>query len=159
MQNAHGASTPMHPNVKLDLAEDWGEKEPKDLKGYQAIVGSLMYAALATRPDNQSAVAALCRYNFRPFTSCLTAAKEFSSISNPPPTFDCILTAAAPAAMINSGATETSIGPMILPTANLKVLTSSFSATELSRGSYESKISSPCQPSKPNTSHVPRAPF
>ena len=75
MQNAHGASTPMYPNVKLDLAEDRGEKELKDNKGYQAIVGSLMYTALATRPDISFAVAALCRYNSRPFNSHLTAAK------------------------------------------------------------------------------------
>ena len=75
MQNAHGASTPLDPNVKLDLAEDRGEKELKDIKGYQAIVGSLMYAALATRPDISFAVAALCRYNSRPFSSHLAAAK------------------------------------------------------------------------------------
>jgi len=76
MQNAHDVSTPMDPKAKLDLAEDRGEKELKDIKGYQAIVGSLMYAALATRPDISFAVAALCRYNFRPFTSHLTAAKR-----------------------------------------------------------------------------------
>jgi hypothetical protein len=74
MQNAHGASNPMDPNVKLDLAEDQVEKELKDIKGYQAIVGSLMYTALATQPDISFAVAALCRYNSRPFTSNLTAA-------------------------------------------------------------------------------------
>jgi len=81
---------------------------------------------------------------------------EFSSISNPPPTFDSISTALAE--MINSLAPQTQLGPMIVPTANLKVVTSSFSATEHSRGSHESKISSPCQLSKPNTSLVPRAP-
>jgi len=76
MQNAHGASTPMDPNVKIDLAEDRGGKELKDIKGYQAIVGSLLYAALATRPYISVAVAALCRYNSRPFTSHLTAANR-----------------------------------------------------------------------------------
>jgi hypothetical protein len=75
MQNAHGASSPMDPNVKLDLVQDRGEKELKDIKGYQAIVGSLMCVALATGPDISFAVAALCRYNSRPFTSHLTAAK------------------------------------------------------------------------------------
>jgi hypothetical protein len=76
MQNAHGASSPMDPNVKLDLAEDRGEKELKDIKGYQAIVSSLMYMALATRPDISFAVAALCRYHSSLFTSHLTAAKR-----------------------------------------------------------------------------------
>jgi hypothetical protein len=61
MHNAHDVSTPMDSNVKLDLAEDWGEKELKYITGYQAIVGSLMYAALATRPNISFAVAALCR--------------------------------------------------------------------------------------------------
>jgi len=76
MQNAHGASTPMDPNVKLDLAEDWGEKELKDIKGYQAIVGLLMYAALATQHNISFAVAAICQYNSCPFASHLTAAKR-----------------------------------------------------------------------------------
>jgi hypothetical protein len=66
----------MDRNVKLDLAVDRGEKELKDIKGYQAIVGSLMYAALATRPDISFAVTAPCRYNSHPFTSHLTAAKR-----------------------------------------------------------------------------------
>jgi hypothetical protein len=43
---------------------------------YQAIVGSLMYAALGTRPDITYAVAALSRYNSRPLTVHLTAAKR-----------------------------------------------------------------------------------
>jgi len=66
----------MDPKMKLDLAEDRGEKELKDIKGYQAIVGSLMCAALATRPVIPFAVPALCQYNSRPFTSHLTATKR-----------------------------------------------------------------------------------
>jgi hypothetical protein len=76
MEHTHDVSTPMDPNVKLDLAEDRGEKELEDITNYQAIVGSLMYAALATRPDISYAVAALSRYNSRPFTSHMTAAKR-----------------------------------------------------------------------------------
>jgi hypothetical protein len=60
MQNAHDVSTPMDSNVKLDLAKDRGEKELKDSAGFLPIIGSLMYAALATRPDISFAVAALC---------------------------------------------------------------------------------------------------
>jgi len=87
----------------------------------------------------------------------LLPSKDFSSISNPPPTFDSIL-AAALAAMLNSLATWTRIGPMIVPTANLKAVISLFLAMELAHGSHESKISSPCRPSKPNTSLVLKAP-
>ena len=75
MENAHGASTPMDVHVKLDLAESRGEREV-DPTDYQAIVGSLMYIALETRPDIPYAVSALSRYNSRPFTSHLTAAKR-----------------------------------------------------------------------------------
>jgi len=77
MEHTHGVSTPMDPNIKLDLAEDWGEKELEDITDYdQAVMGSLMYAALATRPVISYAVAALSRYNSRPFTSHMTAAKR-----------------------------------------------------------------------------------
>jgi hypothetical protein len=76
MQNAQGGSTPMDPNVKLDLEEDRGEKELQDIKGYRAIVGSLMYTSLATQPDISFAVAALSRYISCRFTSHLTAAKR-----------------------------------------------------------------------------------
>jgi len=76
MENTHGASTPMDRNVKLDLPEDWGEKELDDITDYQAVMGSLIYAALATQPDISYAVAALSRYNSRPFTSHMTTAKR-----------------------------------------------------------------------------------
>jgi hypothetical protein len=76
MEHTHGISTPMDPNVRLDLAEDRGEKELEDIIDYQAVGGSLMYAALATRPDITYAVAALSRYNSRPFTTHMTAAKR-----------------------------------------------------------------------------------
>ena len=86
--------------------------------------------------------------------------KESFSIPNPQPTFDCTLAAAAAAltAMIDSPATRTPIVPMIMRTANLKEVMYSLSATELSHGSRESKISSLCHLSKPNTSPTPRAP-
>jgi len=66
----------MDPNIKVDLAEEWGEMELEDITDYEAVVGSLMYTALATRPDISYAVAALPHYNSRPFTSHMTAAKR-----------------------------------------------------------------------------------
>jgi len=75
MEHSHSVSSPIDPNIKLDLAEDRGEKELEDITDYQAVMGSLMYAALGTRPDISYAVTALSRYNSRPFTSHMTAAK------------------------------------------------------------------------------------
>jgi hypothetical protein len=159
MQNAHDVSTPLDPNMKLDLAEDQGENKLNNIKAYQAIVGSLLYAALATLPDISFAVTALYKYSSCPFTSHLTAAKESSSISNPQPTFDCTLAAAAAlTTIIDSLATQTPIQPIIVPTAYLKDVMYSFPATELSHARLESKISSLCELSKPNTSPAPRAP-
>jgi hypothetical protein len=76
MQNAYHVSTALVPNVKLDVAKNRGEKELRDIKGYRAIVGLLMYAGLATRPNISFPVAALCQYNSGSFTSHLTAAKR-----------------------------------------------------------------------------------
>ena len=77
MEAAHGAATPLDNKVKLDLAEEEGEREGEvDPKLYQAIVGSLKYIALATRPDISFAVAALSRYDSRPFARHLTAAQR-----------------------------------------------------------------------------------
>jgi len=75
METAHGAATPLDAKVKIDLAaeEDDGEV---DAKSCQAIVGSRMYIAHATRPANSFAVAAPSRYNSRPFARHLTAAQR-----------------------------------------------------------------------------------
>jgi hypothetical protein len=48
MEHSHSVPTPTDSDVKLDLAEDQGEKELEDITYYQAVMGSLMYAALAT---------------------------------------------------------------------------------------------------------------
>jgi len=58
----------------LDIAEE-EEDGANDPKHYQTIVGSLMYIALATRRDIPYAVAALSRFNSRPFARHLTAAQ------------------------------------------------------------------------------------
>ena len=60
--------------MKLDLAGYRKESEA-DPAEYQAIVGSLMYIALATKPDISFAVSALSRYSSRSLAGHLTAAK------------------------------------------------------------------------------------
>jgi len=75
MEIAHGAATPLDDKAKSDLAEEEEDREV-DPKSYQAIIGSLMYIALATRLDISFAVAALSGYNSRPFARDLTAAQR-----------------------------------------------------------------------------------
>jgi hypothetical protein len=75
LSSANGVATPMDPRVRLDVAE--GEMLSLEDQGlYLSIVGSLMYAAMATRPDISFAVAALSRYNSAPSSVHLTAAKR-----------------------------------------------------------------------------------
>jgi len=76
IRNAYDVSTPMNHNVKWNLAEHWGEKKLTDTTGYDPVVGSLIYAALATRPDISFAVSALCQFNSDHFTSYLNAGKR-----------------------------------------------------------------------------------
>ena len=75
MERCHSALTPMVPNVRLSntICED---KAVTDRKGYLSMVGSLMYAALGTRPDLSYCVTALSRYNSTPLQMHLTAAKR-----------------------------------------------------------------------------------
>jgi hypothetical protein len=53
MENTHGVPTPMYSNEKFDLAKESGEKalDDKGVDVSQAIIGSLIYIAVATRPD------------------------------------------------------------------------------------------------------------
>ena len=74
MQEAHSMRSPMDPNVHLDNTTC--EDKPADKNLYLAIVGSLMYAALATRPDISFCVTTLSRYNSAPLQMHLTAAKR-----------------------------------------------------------------------------------
>jgi hypothetical protein len=74
MENAKSATSPMDPNVRLDNPHCEDREANKKL--YLSMVGSLMYAALGTRPDLAFCVTSLSRYNSRPLAMHLTAAKR-----------------------------------------------------------------------------------
>ena len=57
-------STPMEANKKFDKLPD--DQEPVDVQRYQATIGSLTYASIATRPDISSAVGVLSQDMARP---------------------------------------------------------------------------------------------
>jgi hypothetical protein len=71
--DAQGHKLPMDPNVHLDMFEN---DEEIDQTFYLSIVGSLMYAALGTRPDISFSVSSLSRFNIDPRARNLTAAKR-----------------------------------------------------------------------------------
>ena len=47
--------------------------EPRE---YQSLVGSLMYLAIGTRPDNAFAISTLSKFNAQPATKPLLAAQR-----------------------------------------------------------------------------------
>jgi hypothetical protein len=74
MEDSRNVSNPLNPNVRLENEEC--EDNPADRNLYLSLVGSLMYAALGSRPDISFAVSSLSRYNSAPLAIHLTAAKR-----------------------------------------------------------------------------------
>ena len=64
LTEAKTASTLADPNVKLE--KDDGVSKGVDQITYQSIVGSLLYAAIATRPDIAQAVGVVSKFNSKP---------------------------------------------------------------------------------------------
>ena len=75
MKDAKPVSTPGDPNVKL-VANDEVSKSLSNPSKYQSLVGSLLYAAMATRPDIAYAVGVLGKFNANPSEAHFTAAKR-----------------------------------------------------------------------------------
>ena len=73
LEDAETVPMPADPNVVLCKNDG---SESVDKRNYQSIIGSLLYAALATRPDIQFAVGACSRYNSCPTQTHLTAVKR-----------------------------------------------------------------------------------
>ena len=74
MEDCKPISTPMEPGKQFHKLAD-GE-EPADEKMYQAAVGSLNYAAIATRPDLSTAVGKLAQFMKNPSSEHWTAMKR-----------------------------------------------------------------------------------
>ncbi len=73
-EDCRPVGTPADPNVVL-VAND-GNSQPADSTSYQQLVGSLLYAAVVTRPDIAQAVSAVCRFTSAPTEAHWTAAKR-----------------------------------------------------------------------------------
>ena len=74
LQNAKVVSTPVDLNVKL--VKDDGFSKKVDPSRYQSMVGSLLYVAIATRPDIAHAVAVVSKFSSYPTEAHLTAVKR-----------------------------------------------------------------------------------
>jgi hypothetical protein len=73
MKDCKSVSSPMVPGVKL---EHVGESLEEEKNEYAAIVGSLLYLAVKTRPDSAHAVGVLSRFMSCPRVAHLQAAKR-----------------------------------------------------------------------------------
>ena len=74
IREAKPVSTPADLNVKLQKED--GVSGPVDVISYQSIVGSLLYAAIATRPGIAQAVGVVSKFCANPTQSHFTAAKR-----------------------------------------------------------------------------------
>jgi hypothetical protein len=74
LMDAKPAKSPL--DSQADLANTHCEDKPANRKKYLSMVGSLMYAALGSRPDIAFSVTALSRYNVQPLEMHATAAKR-----------------------------------------------------------------------------------
>ena len=79
LQDLKPVSTPADPNVKLK--KDDRISKPVDLVLYQSMVGSLLYAAVATRPDISQAVGVVCKFSSKPSEAHLRHRSDATSHS------------------------------------------------------------------------------
>ncbi len=74
MSEAAMVSTPADISVKLE--KDDGQSKDVNSSIYQSMVGSLLYAAMATRPDIAQAVGVVSKFNSKPTQAHQTAVKR-----------------------------------------------------------------------------------
>ncbi|GBE79025.1 hypothetical protein SCP_0202220 [Sparassis crispa] len=75
LTNANTVGMPLDPNTVLEKEEPKTDDECDRDNGYASLVGSLMYAAIATRPDIAHAVQRLSSFTANPGMAHWTAAK------------------------------------------------------------------------------------
>ena len=75
LMDAKPVSTPADLSVKL-VKDDGVSKQLKDKARFQSMVGSLLYAAMATRPDIAQAVGAVSKFCAQPTEAHITAVKR-----------------------------------------------------------------------------------
>jgi hypothetical protein len=80
LQDANPVSTPLDPNVNLEVEETEGDNDQeiddRASSTYAKAIGSLMYAAIGTRPDIAFAVHLLARFTKSPKPKHWTAVKR-----------------------------------------------------------------------------------
>ena len=77
MTECHPVTTPLDPNVKLDKTSDDAKLAlPQLVHEYSAVIGSLNFAAIATRPDLKYTVYELSQFMNNPSPIHWTAAKR-----------------------------------------------------------------------------------
>ncbi len=77
LENANSVGMPMDPNIKLDTVPDNENDEPRSRSySYASLIGSLMYLAVATRPDIVFAVYQLASFTNNPGMQHWAAAKR-----------------------------------------------------------------------------------
>ena len=74
LSQAKSTTTPADVNVKLFKND--GVTKPVSQVSYQSMVGSLLYASMATRPDIAQAMGAVSKFNSCPTEADLTAVKR-----------------------------------------------------------------------------------
>ncbi|GBE89144.1 hypothetical protein SCP_1501500 [Sparassis crispa] len=76
LTNANTVGMPLDPNTVLEKEEPETDDECDRDNGYASLIGSLMYAAIATRPDIAHAVQRLSSFTANPGMAHWTAAKR-----------------------------------------------------------------------------------
>ncbi|KAI8124587.1 Retrovirus-related Pol polyprotein from transposon TNT 1-94 [Lucilia cuprina] len=74
MENSRPASTPLDPGFQISCNDE--NCEQIDVKGYQSLIGTLMYLAISTRPDILHSICKLAQRNQNPHVEHEKAAKH-----------------------------------------------------------------------------------